>query len=213
MKLDDFERVAKGSFPRLVARVPDARGAEEFELTVSGPRALVERALADATIELTIDAPDAEAQWKRESAAGQEELRGSMWEVAALDSVDALLKPEPGRLDRKTTVFAAIRPVKGHGTPFAFSVSGFFVPTGASFVFLGSWVNSTFARVIPATGDQDLFLHLFNPLGPIVSASIFGGTTTDVVMFGTPPPFAFLPFFRVRGFAAGVCSNLLAIGF
>jgi hypothetical protein len=35
---------------------------------------------------------------------------------------------------------------------------------------------------------------------------------TDVVAFGSPPPFAFLPFFRVRGFAAGICSNFLAIG-
>jgi hypothetical protein len=212
MKLDDFKPVTKGAFPRLVARVPDARGAEEFELTLSGPRALLERALAEATIELTIDSPKANEEWKRELETAQEELRGAMWEAAALESVDELLKPDPGPLQRKTTVFAAIRPVKGHGTPFGFTVSPFFVPAGASFVFLGSWVLSTFARVIPASGDQDLFLHLFNPLGPIVSASVFGGTTTDVVAFASPPPFFFFPFFRVRGFAAGTCSSFLAMG-
>jgi len=41
MKVEDFERVSKGAFPRLVARVPDTQGTEEFELIVSGPKAFL----------------------------------------------------------------------------------------------------------------------------------------------------------------------------
>jgi hypothetical protein len=109
-------------------------------------------------------------------------------------------------------VFAAARPVSGDGTPFAFSFSGFFLPAGASLFVFGPFVISAFAALTPATGDQDLFLRLFTPTGPVASASRFGGTTRDTVAFGVPL-FPFVPVFQVFGFTTGVCSSFVAMGF
>ncbi|MGZ6568200.1 MAG: hypothetical protein ACXVE9_12450 [Solirubrobacteraceae bacterium] len=167
--------------------------------------------LADATIDLTIDSGRSKDQLMRDFESAQEQQRKWMWDVAALDDIDALLKPDPGPVQRRTAVFAAVRPVNGRGTPFAFTMSGFFVPAKASFFLFGSWVIATTATVVPASGDQDLFLHLFTPTGPVVSSGRAIGTATDVVAFGLPV-FPFVPCFQVFGFAAGVCSMFSAFG-
>ena len=211
VKLTDLERVPGGRTNRLTIRVPDASSTAEYELTVVGSRAAVEGMLADATIDVTIGGGALENEWKKELEGVQRGLRESMWAATGLEDLDPLFKPEPARLQKKNAVIASIRPVKGHGTPFVLSVSGFTVPAGVSFVFFGLWVASTFGRLTPATGDQDLFLHLFTPAGPVVSSSLFGGTTTDAVAFGSPF-FPFVPVFRVSGFATGVCSSFLAFG-
>ena len=135
-----------------------------------------------------------------------------MWDLAALQSVGELLKPddrEPPRAE--TTVFASVRPVSGQGTPFALVASSFFVPTGARVFFFGSLVFTTVGSVLPATGDQDLFLHFFTPTGPVVSSSRGGGLSLDVAWF-TVPLFPWVPVFEVRGFTAGVCSVFTAHG-
>ncbi len=211
MKLGDFERTGDRTSPRFVARVPDVSGAEEFELTLAGPAELMKEMLGDAELELTIDAQRSQDELLRDCAPAQEQQRESMWELAALTDVDALLKPDPRRPDRRSAVLAAARPVKGTGTPFAFTVSGFFVPTNASFFFFGSFVLFAVGSLRPATGDQDLFLQLFTPTGPSVSSSRLGGTSRDVVSFGQPL-FPWVPCYRVFGFSAGVCSVFSAGG-
>jgi hypothetical protein len=212
MRLTELEQMKDGRDRRFVHRVRDAGGDEEFELTIAGPHALVEKVLAEAEIELTVDSGASEGQWRKELEELQDRRRDSMWELAALDRLDDVLKSGPGELRRETTVVAAVRPVKGHGTPFFVNISGFFLPGGASLVVFGSWVTFALGSVLPATGDQDLFMHLFFPSGPVVSASIFGGTTPDLVAFGQPPPFWFVPVYRVFGFAPGVCTNFRAFG-
>jgi hypothetical protein len=79
-----------------------------------------------------------------------------------------------------------------------------------SFFFFGSFVVLTFGSLVPTSGDQDLFLHLFTPAGPVVSASVFPFTLPDLVTFSIP--FPFVPVFRVFGFATGVCANFGAVG-
>lgn len=146
----------------------------------------------------------------RELDARQAERRKAMWSIARLEKIDDLFKPEPAPPQRRKSVLAAVRPVGGEGTPFAFSVSTFAVPSGVSFFFFGSFVGFTFGSVAPATGDQDLFLHLFAPAGPVVSASVFPFTIPDLVSFAIP--FPFVPVFQVFGFATGVCSTFTALG-
>src|SRR5262249_10293074 len=123
---------------------------------------------------------------------------------------DDLFKPEPARVQRQKSVLASVRPVGGEGTPFAFSLSGFTVPSGVSFFFFGSFVVLTLGSVVPASGDQDLFLHLFTLAGPVVPASVFPFPTPDLVSFSIP--FPFVPVFQVLGFATGVCANFTAFG-
>jgi hypothetical protein len=210
MKLSDFERIGDKGRPRFVTQVKDAGGEETFELTIAGPESLLRRALADATIELTIDSRRSEESVKRELDAAQAERRKTMWSIAALDEVDALFKPEPPRAQRQKSILAAVRPVGREGTPFAFGISTFTVPSGVSFFFFGSFVVLTFGSLVPASGDQDLFLRLFAPAGPVVSASVFPFTLPDVVSFSIP--FPFVPVFQVFGFATGVCANFSAVG-
>ena len=211
MKLADFERTDDDGFSRYVTRVPDEGGAEEFELRFAGPAEVVEKMLADATIDLTIDSTRDDSWVKDEFESTHKEHRRSMWELAGLEDIDELLKPKPPDPDRKSSVFASVRPVSGDGTPFFFSIGGFFVPTRASLFFMGSWVLLTTASLRPASGDQDLFLHLYSPTGPVVSSGTRGGTAGDTVSF-VLPVFPFVPVFRVLGFAAGVCGSLTAVG-
>jgi hypothetical protein len=210
MQLADLERIDDGDFPRFVARVADAASAEEFELSIAGPGEVVERMLADATFDLTIDSAQDDSQVRREFDSAHKEHRRAMWELAAFADIEQLLKPSPRPPSRQSSVFASARPVSGDGTPFLFTASGFFLPAGVNLFFFGSFVGITFASLRPASGDQDLFLHLFGPTGPVVSASTLGGTARDVVTFGFL--FPFVPVFQVLGFTAGVCSNFTAVG-
>jgi hypothetical protein len=210
MKLGDFERTVGKTNPRFVTQVKDVSGDETFELTIAGPEALVRRVIADATIQLTIDSRQSEKELMRELDARQAERRKTMWSIAALDKAGDLLKLAPPPAQLQKSVLAAVRPISGEGTPFAFSLSGFTVPSGVSFFFFGSFVAFTLGSVVPATGDQDLFLHLFAPGGPTVSASVFPLTLPDLVSFSIP--FPFVPVFRVFGFTTGVCANFTAFG-
>ena len=163
MQLSDFERHAKGGRSRHVTRISDTTGREEFELAIAGAATLTKRMFADAEIDLTIDPAITPDNVLAEYRAPAQEQRQSMWEVAGLANPAALLKPPPQPPDTKSPVFAAVRPVSGEGTPFAFVLTGFFVPTGVSFFFFGSFVFTTVGSLVPATGDQDLFLRLFSP--------------------------------------------------
>jgi hypothetical protein len=211
MKIDDFEHSGGKTGSRFVTRVQDVSGDEEFELTIAGPRELVRRVLADdATIELTIDSSQSEDQVKAMIDERREEQRQAMWSLAGLEDLDALFKPAPASPQRETSVVTAIRPVSGEGTPFALSISGFTVPAGASAFFFGSFVAYATGALVPATGDQDLFLHLFSTTGPVVSSSRASFTAPDVVWFTFP--FPFVPVFQVFGFTTGVCANFSAFG-
>lgn len=210
MKLSDFERTGKKTNPRFVTQVKNVSGDETFELTIAGPEALLRRVIADATIQLTIDSRQSEKKLMPELDARQAERRKTMWSIAGLDEPEDLLKPGPPPAQLRKSVFAAVRPVTGEGTPFTFSMSGFTVLSGVSFFFFGSFVGFTFGSVVPASGDQDLFLHLFAPSGPTVSASVFPRTLPDLVSFSIPLPF--VPVFRIFGFTTGVCANFTAFG-
>jgi len=212
MKLEDFERRGDKGHARFVTQVRDVSGDELFELTLAAPEALLRKVLADATIELTIDSARTQESLGRETEKLRAEHRKAMWKVAGLEQVDDLLKPPPPRSRPEKSVFAAVRPVRGEGTPFAMSISTFGVPAGVSLFFFGSWVFGTFGSVLPTSGDQDLFLRLFGATGPVVSASVLPLTLPDAVGFGLPPPFPFFPVFQIFGFATGVCRNFSAFG-
>jgi hypothetical protein len=209
MRLADFERTDDGDFARFLTRVPDVAGVEEFELRIAGPGKLVEEMLADATIDLTSDSSRDESgpelQLSREFDSALEEQRRAIWELAALDDIDQLLKPPPPPPERDSSVFASIRPVSGHGTWYSLTVKQLTIPAGSNWFAGGWWVNYGAGNIFPATGDQDLFLHYFSPTGPVLAASRFGGTTMDVVVLGLT--FLLPVWFRVFGFTAGVMGR------
>jgi hypothetical protein len=213
VKLSEFDRIGKGARTRYVTQVADAATQEAFELTIAGPAALVKRMFGDAELDLTIDSGRTQDHVVADFGTDQADHRKAVWELAGLEDTRALLKAAPAPADAKTTVFASARPVKGHGTPFAFVLSRFFVPAGASLFFFGSFVFSAVGSLRPTTGDQDLFLRLFSATGAPVSSSILGGTAIDFVWFTFPLfPFPFVPVFEVKGFTAGTCGVFAAQG-
>lgn len=212
MNLEDFERRGDKDHARFVTQVHDVSGDEAYELTLAAPEVLIREVLADATIELTIDSARTQDTLVREAEELRAEHRRAMWTVAGLEKITDLLKPPPPPPQPENSVLAAVRPVGGEGTPFSVSISAFAVPAGASFFFFGSWVFGTFGSVLPRSGDQDLFLHLFGATGPVVSASALPLTLLDAVWFVIPPPFPFVPVFRIFGFTTGICGSFRAVG-
>jgi hypothetical protein len=211
VRLDDFERSSDGEFSRFLTRVPDVAGVEEFELRIAGPGKLVEEMLAEATIDLTIDSSrdelEPESQIRREFDSAHEEQRRAMWELAALDDIDQLLKPTPPPPERDSSVFAAIRPVSsGGGTTYVLDVLNVTIPARSSLFTGGWWVNRADAFVAPSSGDQDLFLHSFGPNGPVLAASRRGGTALDLVG-PVRLTFPWVAWFRVFGFTAGTMNH------
>jgi hypothetical protein len=212
MNLADFKRSGDKTHARFVTHIADQSGDEKYELTLAGPGPLVRQVLAKAEIEVTIDSALAQEELRQRAEEPLAEQRKALWEIAALKGTDELFKAPPPLPQRDTSVLAAIRPVKGEGTPFFASFSTFTVPTGVSFFLFGSWVFNTFGVVRPTSGDQDLFLHLFGATGVVVSASVHPSLLPDVVAFALPPPFPFIPVFQIFGFATGVCGNFVAAG-
>ena len=108
MRLTDFERVDAGHGPRFIARVNDAAGLEQFELTLAGSPKVLERMFAEATIDLEVDSAQGDERLREEFGAAEPDHRQSMWEVAALGDLDALLKPSPPPPERASSVFASV---------------------------------------------------------------------------------------------------------
>jgi hypothetical protein len=215
VKIHEFERRDAKGHTRLVSRIQDVSGDEQFELTIAGPDELVREVLGDATIEITIDSARSVEDIKRQFDELSAEYRKPLWSAAGLENIDDLFKPEPASPKRDTSVLVAIRPVSGEGTPFAIAAAGFTVPATVSVFFVGSWVLFTNGAVLPASGDQDLTLRLFSTTGPVVMRSRAGGTALDFVWLTLPSPFGplpFLPVFEVVGFTTGVCASFSATG-
>jgi len=206
MRLADFESTGDRDFPLFVTRVPDAGGAEEYEFRIAGPGRLVEEMLADATIELTIDSTRKKPLESPEfDSAQEEEYRRAMWELAGLEDIDQLLKPNPPPPERESSVFASIRPLSGHGTSYELDVLNAAMPAGSSLLFAGVWTDA-FAFATPASGDQDLFLSLSYP-GLVVQASRRPAPFTDRVFFSNGgSAWGVLVFIRFFGFRAGVMN-------
>jgi hypothetical protein len=210
VRIGDFEQARKGGRVRWVAPIPDASGAETHEMIVEGPRATVERSFAEAEFTVAIDPTSDKESWERQLRPARDQEQANQRGLAALENVPAFFKKKmPAAPTVAKSVFVSLRKREPGGTKYLFTVTGFPVPVGFSFFFGLPPVCSTFGVLTPATGDQDLFLHLaWPPVGP-VAMSRFGGTTTDVVTFAVfcTPFTQFGPIYQVFGWATGICST------
>jgi hypothetical protein len=126
-----------------------------------------------------------------------------MWELAGLEHIDQVLKPNPPPPERESSVFASARSMSGDGTRFITNIFNVTMPAGSNLLFGGFW-SDAIGVVTPASGDQDLFLDVFAP-GIVLSASRLAGTATDaVVLQSVSAGFVWIRFF---GFRAGVIKK------
>ena len=189
----------------------DEKGIERYELVVAGAPELIKSALSgDARIEVEIDPTSNKKAWEEHLGSAWHAEREGHDAVAALNDMPTLSieKPPPPPTAAKSG-FVSLRQLESGGTRYFVRLTGFAVPLGMSLFFFLPPVCSTFATVAPASGDQDLFLHLaWPPLGP-VRASVRGGTAVDAITFSTfCTPFThFGPIWHLFGFRTGVCGT------
>lgn len=213
MNLKNLEKVQGGDRARFVARVADATGEENHEFAIAGPESLIIDMFGDAEFELAIDGQGPKGGWETEFESVRNQERKLAWEAAGLESLDELAKKPPPFPERDNAVFAAVRRIEGEGTPFFFSFTTFSVKGGAHVFFAGSWVRTCSGAVTPTSGDQDLFLHLLWPFGPIVSASMKGGIFTDLVSYAVAKELPqFFPWYHIFGWSTGVCGTFTVFG-
>jgi hypothetical protein len=92
-------------------------------------------------------------------------------------------------------------------------IRGFRVPAGGSvFQFFPAvlWTIGSLFPVSPA--DQDLFLRLWGPNGPVVSSSTLGVGFPDSV-WTVWPLFPVVPWYQIFGFTGGTCRQFTAYGY
>ncbi len=209
MQLKEMKRSGKGGTLRLLATLADDLGKPDYELSIHGPATLIEQVFEksdfSATIRPNATATDVEAlsreMWRRyyPTATRPKDAPG----LEVLDKRKAA-PPAGGK-----SAVVSLRRVRGEGTFWAAAFPNLFVPAGASLLFVLPSVCNCSGTLFPVSGDPDLFLTLNGATTPVVAASIRGGTAIDSVAFGSTfcwPWAEFWPFFRVRGFATGVCT-------
>jgi hypothetical protein len=211
--LGDLERSGRGAKTRYSARLTDEKGIERYELVVAGAPELIKRAFSDeATLEVEVDPTSDKKVWTEQLGSAWRAERAGQAAVAELADVPALFKtkkPRPPAPTAAKSAFVSLRQLESGGTRYFIRFSGFAVPVGMSLFFFLPPVCSTFGTVVPASGDQDLFLHLaWPPLGP-VRASVRGGTAVDAITFSTFCTLftQFGPIWHLFGFSTGVCGT------
>jgi hypothetical protein len=215
MKLTEMNRAAK-QVGRYTLTLADDQGAPDYELTITGPRALVEKVFAKSDFEITISPKTNQKEAERRANAIWKKCSSTLVkEVAPAEDIDSLLKSAPKDATAKNSIVVSLRRTRGEGTFFAFwfplfiprGVNVFFVTPPASFYCTGSVSPSS---LVPG-GDADLFLSLNGFSTPPVASGTLSGLATDTVSFIVPvvviPPGliikspAVVPCYRVFGFS------------
>lgn len=203
MKLKDLKR-SGASYSAVLA---DVAGNRDYELTITGNRALAERAFKEVEFEVTLDPKASPAEFEarsREFWARRVDAR-EPHPVPGAETIEAISK-RARPVTAKNSVVVSLRRTSGTGTWWAAWFPGLFLPAGANLFFVLPRVWTCWGVVVPATGDADVFLSLGSPSAPPVSTAMAGGTTMEGVTFtGAPFPWThFAAWFRVNGFLTSV---------
>jgi hypothetical protein len=169
-----------------------------------GPATTIKQAFRESDFEVIVNHSQRQEDW--EEAAGRA-FEGRTQNMGDARSLAELMKPQAPKASSQRSAFVVLRPTMPSKTVYILSAA-FFIPTGWSFFFVLPWSCSVFGVVMPATGDEDLFLSLNGPFTPIVAASTLGGLAWDRVSFAGAcwPWTQFIPYFRVFGFRGGSCA-------
>jgi hypothetical protein len=203
MKLADLQR--SGTKTTVYSAVlADAEGNRDYELTITGSRALVDAAFKGVEFDVVIDKRVARDAFEARSAEfWKSKVRGR--EVTAKRkpmSVDSVSRKAVKPATAKDSVVVSLRRISGDGTLWAAWFPGLVLRAGMNLFFVLPRVWTCWGVVVPAIGDADIFLSLGSPTAPVVMAATAGGPTVESVTFtGTPLPWThFSAWFRVNGF-------------
>jgi hypothetical protein len=196
MKLKDMKCSASGA--QVVYRAPaiDRKGQSHYEVTVTGPKGAVDKALREADLTFDIDPVATE---KDVNQRIMELLKPWHREMAQRAMDPASLKPvRPPREAAVTparTITVAIRPTADHGTFFVFdTVFPVFLPVFPLFQVVFPPCSFGGVASFPVAGNPNVRIRFNSPFPPNAAASAFPGLATDVATFTLAPWMLVSPF-------------------
>jgi hypothetical protein len=205
MRLSDLEQ-SRGGRVRFSGTLSDSAGDTFYELGISGPAALIKKALADSDLDYAIEPSATEKDWAARSTGFWERHAGGAAAEREHETVDALSLRAATEPTAKNSIVVNIRRTKGKGTWWGFWWPVLALPAGSSAFFVLPPICNCFGVTVPASGNPNLFLSANGPFTPIIAASTNGPGVVDTVAVGPSvcwPWTEFVPWFRV--FAATTC--------
>jgi len=196
MKLTDMKRSSRGE--QVVYRAPatDRNGQSNYEVTVEGPKGVVEKVLREADLLFDID-PGAtqESANKRIMEAlkpWHREMAQRAMDPAGLSPKGASKAP-PEKASRMMTV--SLRPTTEHGTfYFVDTVFPVFLPVTPLFQFVLPPCSFGGIASFPIAGNPNVRIRFNSPAPPTVVSSSFGGLSIDSTSFVLAPWTLVFPF-------------------
>ncbi|HXQ34799.1 MAG TPA: hypothetical protein VN843_12370 [Anaerolineales bacterium] len=212
MKLENFDKVGRGTRTRYISKVKDVAGSEDYEFVVAGSDVRIKKILKDIDFDMKIDPKATEDDWKEIQQILWEERKTTLSSLASLENLSNLFKRQPSNPTIDNSVFMSLRRIRGEGTLYRFLFGPFGLARGISVFLTLPSVCSCYCIARPSSGDTDLFLSINSPMAIPVRSSALGGTALDSIVYppglGFPcwPWTTFTPFFRVFGYTATVVS-------
>jgi hypothetical protein len=200
MKLEQCEKVGRGTRTRYIASVQDITGAEDYQLVVAGPDVLIKRILKDTDFSIKINPNATKDDWEATQKSLLDENQTALSSLVSLENVKSFFKRQPSIPRIDNSIFIALHRIRGRGTLYSFELPYFSVGFRQNLYFsLAGTVNFCSGYVKPVIGDADLYLSSNDPFGSSIASSVRAGTTLDAIFYG--PAWFFVPWFRIFGYA------------
>jgi len=213
MKLSQFQRSRSGKNVSYRTPLPSNDGGSQFELTVEGRQAGIEKMLGDIDMKVEVSsAATIDDMNKRVSNL----LRVFYTETyrRAMDP-KILTPPRAGKnvKDPSGTVTLSIRPTAEHGTAFYFdSIVPIVLPTAILLQVVFPPCSVGGAASFPVSGNPNVRLRFNNPGPPNVALSTFPGLSVDLVSFALPPWTLVIPFYQFPVAVAPATARIVCWG-
>jgi hypothetical protein len=208
VRLSELERQRSGDV-RYLGTLSDSAGDTSYELAISGPARLINKALADSDFEHLIEPAATQKDWPARTNTFWERYAGGNRGPREHETVAALARKPPPAATSKNSIVVSVRRTEGEGTWWGFWWPALGLSAGSSIFFLLPPVCNCSAFVLPASGNPDLFLTANGPATPLLAASTAGPGAFDSVAFGPAlcwPWTEFVPWFRVAAVTTTVFS-------
>ncbi len=196
MKLKDMQRSTRGAQVLYSSPAKDRKGRSHYEVSVAGPKSVVEKALREADLTFDID-PDAtqESADRRVMEAlkpWHREMAQRAMDPAGLNTKVAVKKPAE---NASRTMTVTLRPTAKHGTFFFFdTVFPVFLPVAPLFQVVLPPCSFGGIASFPVAGNPNVRIRFNSPLPPNAAASGFGGLAIDTASFVRAPWALVFPF-------------------
>lgn len=208
MRVSDLERQRSGAV-RYLGALSDSAGDAFYELGISGPARLVEKAFAHSDFEYAIEPKATQKDWPARTRKFWNRYAGESRGPREHETVAALTRKPPAAANSKNSIVVSVRRTEGEGTWWGFWWPLVGLSAGSSIFFLLPPVCNCSAFTLPASGNPDLFLTANGPATPLLAASTAGPGAFDSVAFGPAlcwPWTEFVPWFRVGAVTSTVFS-------